>query len=88
MKQELIPLIKKHYQWLLAIIILGTTITQYQFARDFVTGGLEYSWNFATITSYDTKLFTIMFAVGAITWYYTSKAKKTFIKWRRNAKIN
>lgn len=60
-------------------------ILKYEYARDFTSGRLEYKWNFATITSYDVKLATIMIIVGMTTWHWTAKLKSKY-KNRKNVK--
>lgn len=85
-KRALIHFLSKWYQHILAVVIIGTAITQYQYGRDFVAGNLEFAWNFATLTSQDVRFFTFMFGTGMLTWWGVSKLKREIIKWRKNSR--
>ena len=55
----------RYWEYSIAIIILIIAVTQFEYARDYTSGRLEYLWNFAELSNKDVRLFTFIIIVGA-----------------------
>jgi len=58
-------LLRDYWQHGSAVLILIFISINFEFARDYVSGRLEYKWLFAELSNKDVKLFTILITIGA-----------------------